>query len=106
VYAFDAGRRRVIAFYPFANAFKVFYGLPSELQEVVQPFADLSMRETVAVFQSVLAAFDGFDEAVLFCEIAGNNVLHKLVWVATLLFARRVRRACSSGLKLTFTPSR
>ena len=64
----------------------------------MQPFADLLMREMVAVFQSVLAAFDGFDEAVFFFEIAGNNVLHKLVRVAALL-ARTLREA---GLQLGF----
>src|ERR1700722_766412 len=56
------------------------------------------MREMVAVFQSVLAAFDGFDEAVLFFEIAGNNVLHKLVRVPALL----VRTLSEAGLQLGF----
>ena len=64
----------------------------------MQPFADLLMREMVAVFQSVLAAFDGFDEAVLFFEIAGNNVLHKLVRVPALL----VRMLSEAGLQLGF----
>jgi hypothetical protein len=64
----------------------------------VQPFADLLMREMVAVFQSVLAVFDGFDEAVFFFEIAGNNVLHKVVRVAALL----VRTLCEAGLQLGF----
>jgi hypothetical protein len=64
----------------------------------VQPFADLLMREMVAILQSVLTAFDGFDEVVLFFERVGNNVLHKLVRVPTLL----VRTLREAGLQLRF----
>src|ERR1700759_3040636 len=104
VYAFDAARRRgcrvlsvrkrVQGLLRLAGA----NGLPSGLQKAWQPVADLLMREMVAILQSVLTAFDGFDEVVLFFERVGNNVLHKLGRVPTLL----VRTLREAGLQLRF----
>jgi hypothetical protein len=43
------------------------------------------MREILTAPQSILAVLHGFDKAVLFLEIPGDNVLHKLIGLAPLL---------------------
>ncbi len=75
---------------------------PSGLEKAPEPLAYLFVGEKIALFQSRFASFHSVNEAVLFLEVAGHNILHNLIRIEAILGRSPYKAGLHVGAEMNF----